>query len=201
MANLLAQLWNGGRTQPSERYIYVNKPLPASLNNNKGRPLQTFVSNKVTTSKYTLLTFIPKNLYEQFRRVANFFFLLIAVLQFFPEFVTIYPLVAALPMIIITSITAFKDGFEDFKRHVTDRTLNNRTTRTLGNWNNVNNDSSKTFFGYIKRCFGFDRTVSDGIEGAHWKDTLWKDVQVGDFLRLKEGDFIPAGQYFVIEMI
>jgi len=193
MTNLLAKCWNGRRTQPLERRsIYVNEPLPESLKD-KGRPLQTFVSNKVTTSKYTLFTFIPKNLYEQFRRVANFFFLLIAVLQFFPEFVTIHPVVAALPMIIITSITAFKDGFEDFKRHVTDRTLNNRTTQTLGNWKNVNGNSSETFFDHIKKCFGFNKTVSGGKKGVYWKDTLWKDVQVGDFLKLKEGDFIPAG--------
>ncbi len=29
--------------------------------------------------KYTLLTFLPKNLFEQFRRVANFFFLISAI--------------------------------------------------------------------------------------------------------------------------
>ena len=38
-------------------------------------PGWTFVSNQVLTSKYNLITFIPRNLLEQFRRVANIFFL------------------------------------------------------------------------------------------------------------------------------
>jgi phospholipid-translocating ATPase len=37
-------------------------------------------------------------LYEQFRRVANFFFLGIAILQSFDEFKVIDPLVAAFPL-------------------------------------------------------------------------------------------------------
>ena len=42
------------------------------------------LANKIKTSKYTVLTFLPKNLFEQFRRLANSFFLLISALQFFP---------------------------------------------------------------------------------------------------------------------
>lgn len=46
-----------------------------------------FVSNYISTSKYNLITFLPKNLFEQFRRLANFYFLLISALQVtFPPF-------------------------------------------------------------------------------------------------------------------
>jgi hypothetical protein len=38
-------------------------------------------TNEVTTGKYTLLTFLPVNLFEQFMRVANAYFLLMAILQ------------------------------------------------------------------------------------------------------------------------
>jgi hypothetical protein len=37
-------------------------------------PSCRFINNAVTTSKYTMLTFLPKNLFEQFRRIANFYF-------------------------------------------------------------------------------------------------------------------------------
>lgn len=37
--------------------------------------------NALKTTKYTLLTFLPKNLFEQFRRIANFYFLIVAVIQ------------------------------------------------------------------------------------------------------------------------
>lgn len=37
--------------------------------------------NGVKTSKYTALTFLPVNLFQQFCRIANFYFLIIALLQ------------------------------------------------------------------------------------------------------------------------
>ena len=42
---------------------------------------QEFTSNVIRTSRYTLLNFVPKNLFEQFRRAANFYFLCMAVIQ------------------------------------------------------------------------------------------------------------------------
>lgn len=39
-----------------------------------------FVRNKIRTTKYTWLTFIPKNLFEQFSKMANVYFLFIMVL-------------------------------------------------------------------------------------------------------------------------
>lgn len=38
-------------------------------------------TNEISTAKYTLLTFLPVNLFEQFMRVANLYFLLCAILQ------------------------------------------------------------------------------------------------------------------------
>jgi len=41
-------------------------------------------TNEVSTAKYTILTFLPVNLFEQFMRVANMYFLLCAILQLIP---------------------------------------------------------------------------------------------------------------------
>jgi len=38
-------------------------------------------NNYITTAKYNVFTFIPKNLFEQFQRVANMYFLLLLILQ------------------------------------------------------------------------------------------------------------------------
>ena len=46
---------------------------------------EEFASNAVVTSKYTAWNFIPKNIYEQFRRVANIYFLIISLLQVRPR--------------------------------------------------------------------------------------------------------------------
>jgi len=38
-------------------------------------------NNYITTSKYSAITFLPKNLFEQFQRIANAYFLFLLVLQ------------------------------------------------------------------------------------------------------------------------
>lgn len=91
-----------------------------------------FASNQNLTSKYTVITFLPRNLFEQFRRVANIFFLAIDILQFFPKFATVSPGLVILPLIVILLVTAGKDGFEDVKRHQADRQVNHSVVHTLG---------------------------------------------------------------------
>ncbi|KNE65371.1 phospholipid-translocating P-type ATPase, flippase [Allomyces macrogynus ATCC 38327] len=129
---------------PSERHIYVNLPLPNHAVDHHGAPLAHYTSNEVVTSKYSLLSFIPKNFFEQFRRLANQFFLLLIILQTFKDFETVDPMVAALPTVIIVLATALKDGFEDLKRHNTDNQVNSRCTNTLPRWKNVNYVDKKT---------------------------------------------------------
>jgi phospholipid-translocating ATPase len=43
----------------------------------KKPPLQ---QNRIVSTKYTLLTFLPQNLFEQFRRIANFYFLIMTII-------------------------------------------------------------------------------------------------------------------------
>lgn len=56
-----------------KRTVFVNEDLPADYLDAKGKVKQEHVysTNQVITSKYTILTFLPRNLMEQFRRVAN----------------------------------------------------------------------------------------------------------------------------------
>lgn len=63
------------------RTIYFNQVLPPSaVSPETGLPLEVYPRNKIRTTKYTPLTFVPKNLYYQFRNVANVYFLLILIL-------------------------------------------------------------------------------------------------------------------------
>jgi hypothetical protein len=45
---------------------------------------QQFCDNSISTTKYTLLTFVPLNLFYQFCRLANLYFLIIAIVQLIP---------------------------------------------------------------------------------------------------------------------
>lgn len=51
--------------------------------------VHSFMTNTVTTSKYSWYNFPFKNLYEQFRRIANIYFLIISILQVSPPFVSL----------------------------------------------------------------------------------------------------------------
>lgn len=133
------------------RSVYINQPLPSEFYDKKGKPLKSrsYYSNQNVTSKYTIFTFIPRNLLEQFRRVANCFFLFINILQFFPQFSTINPGLVMLPLIVVLAITAAKDGYEDIKRHQADKRVNNSIVHTLKGegYENLNpmKSKSKTF--------------------------------------------------------
>ncbi|TXT09998.1 uncharacterized protein COLE_03932 [Cutaneotrichosporon oleaginosum] len=148
-ATLLAR-----RRKPSTpRSIFINQELPSDYFDKKGRPLKSkvFCTNQNITSKYTIITFLPRNLLEQFRRIANIFFLFINVLQFFPKFSTISPGLVILPLIVVLLITALKDGYEDVKRHQADRKVNHSVVHVLagGDGQYVNRNpmegKSKTF--------------------------------------------------------
>ena len=43
-----------------------------------------YPNNYISTGKYTWYNFLPKNLFEQFHRVANIWFLTVSVLQLLP---------------------------------------------------------------------------------------------------------------------
>lgn len=57
------------------RSVRVNEDLPKDYFDPKGRVKKehTYFTNQVITSKYTVVTFLPRNLLEQFRRIANVF--------------------------------------------------------------------------------------------------------------------------------
>lgn len=86
-------------------------------------------SNVVHTTKYTILTFIPKNLWEQFHRWANIFFVFIVILNFIPAVQAIAVAVAPIPVAFILLVTAVKDIFEDYNRYRSDNELNRRICR------------------------------------------------------------------------
>ncbi|KAI8335810.1 hypothetical protein BC941DRAFT_64273 [Chlamydoabsidia padenii] len=121
------------------RTIYVNMDMPPDELDDYGQPTRSFIGNKIRTAKYTWYTFLPKNLFEQFRGIANLYFLFLVILQMFPLFSTsASPILVILPLAAILILTGVKDALEDNKRHKTDQGVNKATTWTLSGWTNVN---------------------------------------------------------------
>ncbi|OAD71346.1 hypothetical protein PHYBLDRAFT_96072, partial [Phycomyces blakesleeanus NRRL 1555(-)] len=150
------------------RNIYVNTKLPQSEYDHKGRIIDRhYANNRIRTAKYTILSFVPKNLFEQFRNVANLYFLFLVVLQCIPIFGVTEPAVSALPLIVIIVITAIKDGIEDMKRSKSDQRVNKAKVLGLKNWRNVNlPEVAKGRFHILKVAWGFICVIS-GAENKY----------------------------------
>ncbi|KII85635.1 hypothetical protein PLICRDRAFT_115926 [Plicaturopsis crispa FD-325 SS-3] len=152
------------------RNIYVNHPLSAMEVDPRGEPTARYVRNKVRTSKYTILTFLPKNLYEQFRRIANLYFLALVVLQVFSVFGAASAQIAMLPLVFILSVTAIKDGVEDYRRASLDEEVNTSAATKLGQWRNVNQPLDPR--SWFEKLFGLNAPgkVTKGVRKLREKD-------------------------------
>jgi hypothetical protein len=68
-------------------------------------------TNKISTTKYNIITFLPFSLLIQFKRLANVYFLMTAVLQAIPEISTaaIYSS-AFIPLVLVLIISMTREG-------------------------------------------------------------------------------------------
>ncbi|OWM75840.1 hypothetical protein CDL15_Pgr009484 [Punica granatum] len=136
------------------RVVYCNEPdcFESGVRN--------YRTNYVRTTKYTVATFLPKSLFEQFRRVANFYFLVTGVLAFTP--LAPYTAVSAIvPLIIIVGATMVKEGIEDWRRKQQDIEVNRRKVK-------------------------FHKS------GGVFDCTEWKNLKVGEIVKVNKDEFFPA---------
>ncbi|KAB7494659.1 hypothetical protein Anas_04977, partial [Armadillidium nasatum] len=111
------------------RKFYISEKLESPNTHEETEHLK-FVDNTIKTSRYTLLNFLPKNLFEQFRRIANFYFLCLCIIHFSIDS-PVSPVTSLLPLVIVVTITGIKQGYEDWKRHREDNKVNNSPTKIL----------------------------------------------------------------------
>ncbi|CAN9515193.1 unnamed protein product [Ophioblennius macclurei] len=136
--------------QEDARLIYLNQPQ-----------FTKFCSNRVSTAKYNVLTFLPRFLYSQFRRAANAFFLFIALLQQIPDVSPTGRWTTLVPLLFILVVAAVKEIIEDLKRHNADNVVNKKECQVLRNgaWEIVHWE--KVEVGDIIRVNGSDFVPAD----------------------------------------
>ncbi|XP_059308703.1 putative phospholipid-transporting ATPase 9 [Lycium ferocissimum] len=136
------------------RVVYCNEPSSFES------VIRDYVDNYVSTTKYSAATFVPKSLFEQFRRVANFYFLVVAILSFTP--LTPYSAATAvIPLVIVIGVTMLKEGIEDWHRKQQDIEMNNRKVKVHK-------------------------------ENGVFDHTEWKNLRVGDVVKVEKDEFFPA---------
>ncbi|NXA43175.1 AT8B3 ATPase, partial [Eudromia elegans] len=116
--------------------------------------------NAIQTAKYNLVTFLPRNLYEQLHRVANVYFVFVVLLQTFPEMATLPWYSLLLPLSCLLAIRGLRDLIDDIGRHQSDKKINSRPCEILS--------------------------------GERFRWQKWRDIRVGDVVRLRKGNLVPA---------
>uniref|UniRef100_A0A8C9RSZ3 Phospholipid-transporting ATPase n=1 Tax=Scleropages formosus TaxID=113540 RepID=A0A8C9RSZ3_SCLFO len=111
-------------------------------------PQQKFCDNRIVSSKYTIWNFLPKNLFEQFRRIANFYFLIIFLVQVIVDTPT-SPVTSGLPLFFVITVTAIKQGYEDWLRHKADNEVNKYPVTVLEDGKRVGKESEKIKVGDV----------------------------------------------------
>ncbi|KDN46965.1 phospholipid-translocating P-type ATPase [Tilletiaria anomala UBC 951] len=142
------------KVKEGERVIQVNDQT--------ANDLLKFSDNYVSTSKYNIITFLPKFLIEQFSKYANVFFLFTACIQQIPGVSPTNRYTTIIPLALVLLATAFKEMKEDMKRHNSDAELNSRLAQVL----------------------------EPGTGGFDLRK--WQHIQVGDIVRVESNEFFPA---------
>jgi len=147
--------------------VWRDVPCAASVDAGTGA---RFVGNTIRTSKYTVLTFLPLNLFEQLQKAANAYFLLISLLMFVGRrtglFATSVEAITTLgPLVLMMAASALLAAADDYRRHQADHRTNRQKARAI-------------------RMGGKHRVYLDTV--------IWDDVKVGDILVLKGEDDLPA---------
>lgn len=126
-----------------------------------------FTSNVVITSKYTHWNFVFKFLRERFGQVANFYFLLVGLGQAIPPISSTGGVPQQwLVLTIVLTVDAIFAAIEDKHRHDADAQMNAKLTMKL------NPDASDTENVFLP--------------------VTWREVVVGDMLKIKAGEAVPA---------
>ena len=133
--------------------VFINNPL---LNDKNEK-------NITITSKYRWFNFLAKILMEQFSRLVNVYFLIIAVLQSFKEvsYSGGSPIIL-LPLSFVVSLNGIKDLYEDFKRKKRDKLENN------------------------SKCLVYDKIFEDFITRK------WSQIKLGDLIKVRNNEQFPA---------
>lgn len=91
------------------RVVFCNEPQL-----HKAKPYK-YPKNYVSTTKYSIVTFLPKAFFEQFRRVANLYFLLAAVLSS-TSLAPFNPISVIAPLVFVVGVSMIKEAVEDWHR-------------------------------------------------------------------------------------
>ena len=145
------------------------------INNNKKNSEFRLKNNKISTTKYNLITFLPKGLLYQFSRLPNVYFLFITIIQSIPIISPLNALTAIIPLIFVLGVSMIRELIEDLSRHKYDKINNNEEVMVFREGKFVTTQSKLLKNGEIVLIYENESIPADLVEmgNAMWKLLLW----------------------------
>jgi phospholipid-translocating ATPase len=140
-----------------------------------------YVDNSIRSSRYSLWSFFPKQLIAQFSKIANFYFLVVSILQMIPGLSTTGTYTTIIPLLIFVGISMGKEGFDDLRRYRLDKEENNRYVLVLRPEGRREHEEKKS---------AKDTPALE--DQGDWVAIKWRDVRVGDVIQLERNQPVPA---------
>lgn len=140
-----------------------------------------YVNNIIRSSRYTLWNFLPRQLLAQFSKLANFYFLCVSILQMIPGLSTTGSYTTIVPLTFFVTLSIVKEGYDDCRRYRLDRAENNRLASVLHAYKPMVPSSDRT-----------NEPLASASAPKNWADKKWKDVRVGDIVKLTRNEAAPA---------
>ncbi|RKK81469.1 putative phospholipid-transporting ATPase DNF3 [Fusarium oxysporum] len=157
-----------------------------------------YVSNSIRTSRYTVWDFIPKQLFFQFSRVGNFYFLCVGIPQMVPGLSTTGSYTTILPLLFFVMLTIVKEGYDDYRRYRLDKienagfaTVLGREDKYTGKLQPVNKWTKLNPFLTHSTAEPYP-VPEEEFNGLRWVPVRWSEIKVGDVIRLCRDEPIPA---------
>lgn len=158
------------------RHVYLDPSRTENLIDERtGKP---YIGNSIRSSRYSFWSFFPRQLWAQFTKLANFYFLVVAILQMIPGLSTTGTYTTIVPLLIFVGISMGKEGFDDWRRYRLDKEENNRFVSVLRPGNGVTGTASDSV------------SISSHLQG--WDSVKWRDINVGDVIKIERDQPIPA---------
>ena len=140
----------------AHRMIYFNHPEMNITN----------WSNKVENNKYTLISFFPVTLFNQFKQFGNFFYLLLSITQFIPQLKVGFAFTYISPLAFVIMVSMVKEAYDDINRRIQDNKTNGTEIDVL--------------------------VPSEGLNTVQKIKKTAADLLVGDIIELKKDSRVPA---------
>ena len=185
-----------GALEQTRKFVLRIHDMPPSkdgrhipLDPSRGKPLtdertqKPHINNTIRSSKYNAWNFLPRQLFAQFSKLANFYFLCVSILQMIPGLSTTGTYTTIVPLLFFVSLSMAKEGLEDFRRYKLDKEENNRLANVLHAYGSV--DTSET-----KETRSDSIAVEEGLK--QWAPVKWHNLRVGDVVKLARDEAIPA---------